>query len=309
MQKTLIYTENLKNEKRLDIYLAENFSEISRSKLKKAIEEKSILLNGQKAKPSTVLKFGDKIEILYIFDEKLSNTNVIIPQKIDFDVIYEDNDVLVVYKKRGLVVHPASGNADGTLVNGLVNYLADKLSKINGIDRPGIVHRIDKDTSGLLLVAKTDFAHLDLAQQLKEHSIKREYTFICHGQLLEKTVIEQPLGRDEKNRLKFAVVPDGKYAYTTVEPIEIFDKYTYGRAILKTGRTHQIRVHMRYINRALVGDKMYSNYKETINGQLLHAGVIGFVHPRTKKYLEFSIKEPEIFESYLDRLRKNDIKN
>ncbi|TRW27042.1 RluA family pseudouridine synthase [Criibacterium bergeronii] len=309
MQKTLIYTENLKNEKRLDIYLAENFSEISRSKLKKAIEEKSILLNGQKAKPSTVLKFGDKIEILYIFDEKLSNTNVIIPQKIDFDVIYEDNDVLVVYKKRGLVVHPASGNADGTLVNGLVNYLADKLSKINGIDRPGIVHRIDKDTSGLLLVAKTDFAHLDLAQQLKEHSIKREYTFICHGQLLEKTVIEQPLGRDEKNRLKFAVVPDGKYAYTTVEPIEIFDKYTYGRAILKTGRTHQIRVHMRYINRALVGDKVYSNYKETINGQLLHAGVIGFVHPRTKKYLEFSIKEPEIFESYLDRLRKNDIKN
>lgn len=309
MQKTLIYTENLKNEKRLDIYLAENFSEISRSKLKKGIEEKSILLNGQKAKPSTVLKFGDKIEILYIFDEKLSNTNVIIPQKIDFDVIYEDNDVLVVYKKRGLVVHPASGNADGTLVNGLVNYLADKLSKINGIDRPGIVHRIDKDTSGLLLVAKTDFAHLDLAQQLKEHSIKREYTFICHGQLLEKTVIEQPLGRDEKNRLKFAVVPDGKYAYTTVEPIEIFDKYTYGRAILKTGRTHQIRVHMRYINRALVGDKVYSNYKETINGQLLHAGVIGFVHPRTKKYLEFSIKEPEIFESYLDRLRKNDIKN
>lgn len=309
MQKTLIYTENLKNEKRLDIYLAENFSEISRSKLKKAIEEKSILLNGQKAKPSTVLKFGDKIEILYIFDEKLSNTNVIIPQKIDFDVIYEDNDVLVVYKKRGLVVHPASGNTDGTLVNGLVNYLADKLSKINGIDRPGIVHRIDKDTSGLLLVAKTDFAHLDLAQQLKEHSIKREYTFICHGQLLEKTVIEQPLGRDEKNRLKFAVVPDGKYAYTTVEPIEIFDKYTYGRAILKTGRTHQIRVHMRYINRALVGDKVYSNYKEIINGQLLHAGVIGFVHPRTKKYLEFSIKEPEIFESYLDRLRKNDIKN
>ena len=292
-------------DQRIDRTVADAFPELSRSRIQHMAENGCITVNGKIVGKSFKPNADDEVSV-YI---EPAQDDTALPENIPLDIRYEDDCMLVVNKPKGMVVHPAPGNRSGTLVNALLYHCGSSLSGINGVLRPGIVHRIDKDTSGLLLVAKTDFAHLDLAQQLKEHSIKREYTFICHGQLLEKTVIEQPLGRDEKNRLKFAVVPDGKYAYTTVEPIEIFDKYTYGRAILKTGRTHQIRVHMRYINRALVGDKVYSNYKETINGQLLHAGVIGFVHPRTKKYLEFSIKEPEIFESYLDRLRKNDIKN
>ncbi len=202
-----------------------------------------------------------------------------------------------------MVVHPANGNYENTLVNALLHYLGDNLSSVNGIERAGIVHRIDKDTSGLLLVAKNDKAHIHLAEQLKNHTITRKYTLICHGIIDETMTIETMIGRNPKNRLQMAVVKEGKYAHTTIKPIELFDKYTYAAAILKTGRTHQIRVHLKYINHPIVGDTTYSNYKEKINGQLLHAGLLGFIHPTTQQYLEFTVKEPDIFIKELKKLR------
>lgn len=299
--KVITVDEN-SQDKRLDIYLSENFNDISRTKIKEMIKNELILLNGKVQKASTRLSFKDEIKIKSILDED----DDIIAQNIKLDIVYEDDDVLVVNKKRGMVVHPATNSSlEDTLVNALLYYLKDKLSTINGDKRPGIVHRIDKDTSGLLLIAKNDNSHIHLSKQLKEHSIKREYTLICHGVIDEETVIDEPIGRNPKNRLKMAVVSNGKQAYTTIQPIEIFDKFTYAKAILKTGRTHQIRVHLRHINHAIIGDKTYSNYKEKINGQLLHAGLLGFIHPVTKKYMEFKIDEPEIFKKELEKLRKN----
>lgn len=300
--KIIKVDENSK-DKRFDLYLSENFSDISRNKLKDMIKNGDILLNGKIQKPSIKLSYDDEITIKDIsFKEK-----EIISQDIKLDIVYEDEDVLIINKKRGMVVHPANGNYENTLVNALLHYLGDNLSTINGEKRPGIVHRIDKDTSGLLLVAKNDYSHIHLANQLKEHSITRQYTLICHGVIDEKTVIDKPIGRNPKNRLKMAVVDNGKSAYTTIEPIQIFDKFTYARAILKTGRTHQIRVHLRYLNHPIVGDKIYSNYKEKIDGQLLHAGLLGFIHPRYEKYMEFRSDEPQIFIRELEKLHKNNI--
>lgn len=289
------------SDMRLDTYLSQIFPDVSRSKLKKLIESEDILLNGKISKASAKLSINDEI---YISNLSLKNQNII-AQDILLDIVYEDDDLIVVNKMRNMVVHPASGNYENTLVNALLHHTNGKLSTINGIDRPGIVHRIDKDTSGLLVVAKNDKVHLDLAEQLKNHSIKREYSFICHGIIEQETIIEKSLGRNPKNKLQIAVVEDGKYAYTTIIPIEIFDKFTYAKAILKTGRTHQIRVHLKYISRPIVGDTVYSNYKENIKGQLLHAGTLGFIHPSTKKYMEFHSDEPDIFKKELNKLRKN----
>lgn len=298
MQKTIEVDENSQG-KRLDIYLSEKFNELSRSRIKKLIEEELILLNDKAQKPSTKLNINDVITVKKFSDEKKE----IISQNIALDIVYEDDDVLIINKPRGMVVHPANGNYENTLVNALLHYLGDNLSSVNGIERAGIVHRIDKDTSGLLLVAKNDKAHIHLAEQLKNHTITRKYTLICHGIIDETMTIETMIGRNPKNRLQMAVVKEGKYAHTTIKPIEIFDKYTYVAAILKTGRTHQIRVHLKYINHPIVGDTTYSNYKENINGQLLHAGLLGFVHPTTQQYLEFTVKEPDIFIKELKKLR------
>ena len=298
MQKTIEIDENSQG-KRLDIYLSEKFNELSRSRIKKLIEEELILLNDKAQKPSTKLNINDVITVKKFSDEKKE----IISQNIALDIVYEDDDVLIINKPRGMVVHPANGNYENTLVNALLHYLGDNLSSVNGIERAGIVHRIDKDTSGLLLVAKNDKAHIHLAEQLKNHTITRKYTLICHGIIDETMTIETMIGRNPKNRLQMAVVKEGKYAHTTIKPIEIFDKYTYVAAILKTGRTHQIRVHLKYINHPIVGDTTYSNYKENINGQLLHAGLLGFVHPTTQQYLEFTVKEPDIFIKELKKLR------
>ncbi|WP_455089005.1 RluA family pseudouridine synthase [Peptoanaerobacter stomatis] len=298
MQKTIEVDENSQG-KRLDIYLSEKFNELSRSRIKKLIEEELILLNDKAQKPSTKLNINDVITVKKFSDEKKE----IISQNIALDIVYEDDDVLIINKPRGMVVHPANGNYENTLVNALLHYLGDNLSSVNGIERAGIVHRIDKDTSGLLLVAKNDKAHIHLAEQLKNHTITRKYTLICHGIIDETMTIETMIGRNPKNRLQMAVVKEGKYAHTTIKPIEIFDKYTYAAAILKTGRTHQIRVHLKYINHPIVGDTTYSNYKENINGQLLHAGLLGFVHPTTQQYLEFTVKEPDIFIKELKKLR------
>ncbi|MGP1488220.1 MAG: RluA family pseudouridine synthase [Peptoanaerobacter stomatis] len=298
MQKTIEVDENSQG-KRLDIYLSEKFNELSRSRIKKLIEEEFILLNDKAQKPSTKLNINDVITVKKFSDEKKE----IISQNIALDIVYEDDDVLIINKPRGMVVHPANGNYENTLVNALLHYLGDNLSSVNGIERAGIVHRIDKDTSGLLLVAKNDKAHIHLAEQLKNHTITRKYTLICHGIIDETMTIETMIGRNPKNRLQMAVVKEGKYAHTTIKPIELFDKYTYAAAILKTGRTHQIRVHLKYINHPIVGDTTYSNYKENINGQLLHAGLLGFVHPTTQQYLEFTVKEPDIFIKELKKLR------
>lgn len=298
------YINENEEGQRLDVFLSSKLQNISRSRIKKSIDAGDILTNGKKSKASQILKLGDFVELqteLLSYEEELCDIR---PQNIELDIVHEDDELLVVYKPRGMVVHPAVGNTDSTLVNALLYHFGDNLSNINGKIRAGIVHRIDKNTSGLLIVAKTDFAHESLALQLKNHSIKREYTLICHGQITQETVIEEPLGRDEKNRLKYAVKPDGKYAYTTIEPIEIFDKYTYAKAVLKTGRTHQIRVHLRYINHPIIGDNVYSNYKETIHGQLLHAGTIGFMHPKSGEYLEFHYDEPDIFKRTLQKLRR-----
>ncbi|EHL13060.1 hypothetical protein HMPREF9629_00360 [Peptoanaerobacter stomatis] len=298
MQKIIEVDENSQG-KRLDIYLSEKFNELSRSRIKKLIEEELILLNDKAQKPSTKLNINDVITVKKFSDEKKE----IISQNIALDIVYEDDDVLIINKPRGMVVHPANGNYENTLVNALLRYLGDNLSSVNGIERAGIVHRIDKDTSGLLLVAKNDKAHIHLAEQLKNHTITRKYTLICHGIIDETMTIETMIGRNPKNRLQMAVVKEGKYAHTTIKPIEIFDKYTYVAAILKTGRTHQIRVHLKYINHPIVGDTTYSNYKENINGQLLHAGLLGFIHPTTQQYLEFTVKEPDIFIKELKKLR------
>ena len=283
---------------RLDVYLS-NKLEMSRSKIQSLIENENISLNGKKAKPSVKLKTGDTI---YVNIEK-ENKAEVKPQDIALDIVYEDEDVLVVNKPRGMVTHVANGNHEGTLVNALLYYLKGNISLQNGMYRAGIVHRIDKDTSGLLVVAKNDFSSTELINQLKDHSMTRVYTLICNGIIDEETVIEQNIGRNPKDRMKYCVLLEGKYAHTTIIPLEIFDKYTYAKAILKTGRTHQIRVHLRYINRPIVGDRLYSNYKEKIDGQLLHAGTLGFIHPKIKKYLEFSVEEPEIFKKELKRLR------
>lgn len=298
MQKIIEVDENFQG-KRLDIYLSEKFNELSRSRIKKLIEEELILLNDKSQKPSTKLNLNDVITVKKFSDEKKE----IISQNIALDIVYEDDDVLIINKPRGMVVHPANGNYENTLVNALLHYLGDNLSSVNGIERAGIVHRIDKDTSGLLLVAKNDKAHIHLAEQLKNHTITRKYTLICHGIIDETMTIETMIGRNPKNRLQMAVVKEGKYAHTTIKPIELFDKYTYAAAILKTGRTHQIRVHLKYINHPIVGDTTYSNYKEKINGQLLHAGLLGFIHPTTQQYLEFTVKEPDIFIKELKKLR------
>lgn len=283
---------------RLDAYISDILTDVSRSKIKKLIGDGKILRNDKKEKASAKISINDVIKVDY------EEENIEIKkQDIKLDIVYEDDDVLVVNKMRGMVVHPANGNLENTLVNALLYYLDDNVSKMNGEYRAGIVHRIDKDTSGLLVVAKNDYSAEKLIMQLKDHSMTRQYTLICHGVVEQKTVIETNLGRSVNNRLKYAVVDDGKYAHTTIIPIEIFEKYTYAKAILKTGRTHQIRVHMRHINRPLVGDKTYSNYKESIEGQLLHAGTLGFIHPRTEKYMEFSVDEPEIFAKELRKLR------
>ena len=234
-------------------------------------------------------------------------------EDIPLEIVYEDDDVAVINKPRGMVVHPGPGNYSGTLVNAIMHHMGDSLSSINGVIRPGIVHRIDKDTSGLLMIAKNDKAHESLAAQLAEHSVTREYTALCYDNIKEEEItIDEPIGRDPKNRLRNAVRgASAKDAITHIKVTERFGKYTLVKAILETGRTHQIRVHMAYIHHPLVGDELYGFRKQSdkvegvkVSGQLLHAGTLGFVHPSTGEYMEFHSDLPEIFETVLEKLRK-----
>ena len=231
----------------------------------------------------------------------------ILPENIPLDILYEDDDVLVVNKPKGMVVHPANGHTSGTLVNAIMYHCQGNLSGINGVMRPGIVHRIDKDTTGALLVCKNDTAHRDLAQQLKDHTIKRRYRAIVSGNLKEdEGTVEGPIGRHPVDRKKMAInEKNGKDAITHYKVLERFDKYTYMEFKLETGRTHQIRVHMASIGHPLLGDTLYSNGKSPykLQGQTLHAMTIGFIHPRTREYMEISAPLPEYFEKILHDLR------
>jgi 23S rRNA pseudouridine1911/1915/1917 synthase len=276
-------------------------SEWSRTQVQQWIKEGHVLVNGTPVKSNYKCSINDRIEIFIPDPEVLD----VLPEEMDLDIYYEDKDVLVVNKPRGMVVHPAPGHLTGTLVNGLMAHCKD-LSGINGVLRPGIVHRIDKDTSGLLMVAKNDMAHESLVNQLVEKTVTRKYKAIVHGVIPHDFgTIDAPLGRDPKDRQSMTVVDDGKHAVTHFHVLERFNAFTLVECQLETGRTHQIRVHMKYIGYPLAGDPKYGPKKTLeIDGQALHAGVLGFTHPRSGEYLEFEAPLPEDFKQLLDQLRK-----
>lgn len=289
---------------RLDRWLCVQEPALTRSMIQKLISEGQVRVNGAVAVKSYALKSGD-------------NVNLDIPAPVALDVkaedlpveiAYQDSDLLVVNKPKGMVVHPAAGNPDGTLVNALLFHCAGELSSINGVIRPGIVHRIDKDTSGLLIVAKTDLAHLGLAAQIKEHSFTREYEAIVCGHLREQEgSVNAPLGRSHADRKKMAVLSaddkGAKNAVTHYKALAEVGKFTHIRLWLETGRTHQIRVHMAYIGHAVLGDTVYGKPFKGANGQCLHAKKIGFIHPRTGEYMEFDSELPEYFQKLLSSIK------
>lgn len=295
----LIITEENAGE-RLDTVLAGIVPDTSRTDIQNRVKSGHITVNGKTVKPNYKVKEDDNIELL----ERENVEADIVPENLNLDIVYEDDDVAVVNKDRGMVVHPAAGHASGTLVNGLMGQL-DNLSGINGELRPGIVHRIDKDTSGLLMVAKHDVAHRYLVEQLVEKSVTRKYTALVHGVIPHNLgTIEAPIGRNPKERQDMAVVDDGKDAVTHFNVIERFENFTLVECVLETGRTHQIRVHMKYIGYPLAGDPKYGPRKTLeVGGQLLHAGVLGFIHPKTEEYMEFKKELPAYFTDVLDEMR------
>ncbi len=288
---------------RLDKYLAEQFPEQTRSYLQKLIKEGLILVNGKTVKSGYQLSKGDEVSVTIPEPKELD----VEPQKMDLDIVYEDDDVILINKPKGMVVHPAPGHTTDTLVNGLLYHCKDNLSGINGVARPGIVHRIDRDTTGILIVCKNDMSHNSIAAQLKEHSINRRYRALVHGNLKDDTgTVEGPIGRHPVDRKKMAINErNGKPAVTHYTVLERFGSYTLIECKLETGRTHQIRVHMTSIGHPLVGDEVYGPAKcpFKLQGQCLHAMVLGFVHPRTGEYMEFSADLPAYFEELLRKLR------
>lgn len=296
MKETVVEMQN----GRLDKVCSEIFSDYSRSQIKQLLDGGNITVNGKTEKAKYKVKSGDVIKL----EEPETKTLELRPENIPLDIVYEDDDVIVINKPQGMVVHPAPGHDEHTLVNALLYHCP--LSTINGTFRPGIVHRIDKDTSGLLMVAKNDKAHRSLAKQLKDKTNIREYVALVHGRIAEdEGTINAPIGRSLKDRKKQAVVKDGRNAVTHFEVLKRYRDYTFVKCILETGRTHQIRVHMKYIGHPLVGDPLYGP-KKTIkgNGQFLHAGKLGFVHPTTGKLLIFEAPLPKIFQECLEKLDK-----
>lgn len=305
----LIITEEM-NGTRLDLVLSAALEEFSRSFIQKLLESGSVSVNGAVCKEKKYkAQAGDVVEMDIPQPEKLE----VEAEDIPLNIVYEDSDVLVVNKPAGMVVHPAPGNYTGTLVNALMYHCGDELSSINGVIRPGIVHRIDKDTSGLLMVAKNDKAHSSLSQQLSEHSITRKYRAIVYSNIREdEGTVDQPIGRDPKNRLRNAVTDiNSRNAVTHYKVLERFGQFSLIEAQLETGRTHQIRVHMSYLKHPLLGDELYGPVKSKagaklgVKRQMLHAGVLGFIHPSTGEYMEFESQLPDDFQAVLERLRKD----
>ena len=292
-----------KEKKRIDVLVSEEFPDISRSYAKKLIEEGNVLVNSEAVKSNFKTKEGDVISVT---EEEPSPIEAE-PEDIPISVVYEDDDVLVVDKPRGMVVHPAAGNEHGTLVNAALFHCGSSLSGINGKFRPGIVHRIDKDTTGLLVIAKNDEAHKCLTEQLADRSLSRIYYCLVNGNIKEdEGKIDAPIGRNPKDRKQMAIVKDGRHAVTHFWVEERFSGYTLVKCKLETGRTHQIRVHMKHIGHSIVGDKTYGikNERFTLDGQLLHAKEIMFIHPATGEKASFSCPIPEDFLHVLDILRK-----
>lgn len=286
---------------RLDKFLSDELSEHSRSQVQTWIKDGLVTVNDDEAKANYKIQNGDIIHVTMKEPEEIDAQ----PEDIAIDIVYEDADVLVVNKPSGMVVHPSIGHSGGTLVNALLYHIKD-LSGINGKIRPGIVHRIDKDTSGLLMVAKNDLAHEKLAEQLQEKTAKREYIALVHGVIEnDKGTIDAPIGRDPKNRKKFTVIQGGKESVTHFEVIERFSEYTLLKLNLETGRTHQIRVHLEYIGHRMAGDPLYGPRKTLEGqGQFLHAATLSFDHPRTGEHLTFTAPLPEEFNETLDWVRR-----
>ena len=288
---------------RVDKYIADAEIGLSRSAAVGLIENGGVTVNGQRVNKKAKLKLGDTISVS-IPDPIPYEAKA---EDIPIDIVYEDNDLLVVNKPKGMVVHPAAGNYEGTLVNALLYHCGDSLSGINGVMRPGIVHRIDKDTSGLLIVAKNDKAHASLAEQIKAHSFTREYEAVVFGNLkTDEGTVDAPIGRNPNDRKKMCVTErNSKHAVTHYRVLSRYKGYTHIRCILETGRTHQIRVHMAYLGHPVAGDQVYGVKNEKLNfsGQCLHAKKIGFIHPKSGKYMEFDSVLPEYFDSFLNKLR------
>lgn len=304
MDKFNFTITNEQEHERIDKVITTYNEEWSRSQIQQWIKEKKVVVNGSPIKGNYKCKLHDQIEISIPDPQPLD----VLPEEIDLDIYYEDSDVLVVNKVKGIVVHPAPGHLSGTLVNGLLAHCKD-LSGINGVLRPGIVHRIDKDTSGLLMVAKNDMAHESLVEQLVKKTVVRKYTALVHGNIPhDKGTIDAPIGRDKQDRQSMTVTDENsKEAITHFRVLERFQQFTLVECQLETGRTHQIRVHMKYIGFPLAGDPKYGPKKTLdLNGQALHAGVLGFVHPRTNEYMQFEAPLPFEFEEVLTKLRKID---
>ena len=287
--------------RRLDVFLAEKV-DITRSYAATLIGEENVLVNGKKAAKNTKLKMGDAVQVTIPNPQEYTAE----PENIPIDIVYEDEHLLVVNKPKDMVVHPAAGNYSGTLVNAILYHCGDSLSGINGVMRPGILHRIDKNTSGLLLVAKNDNAHLYLAEQIKEHSLTREYEAVVYGNLKnDNGTVNAPIARHPVKRKQMAIVEGGKEAVTHYTVLERFGDFTLVRLRLETGRTHQIRVHMASLGHPVAGDDVYGPSKviTKLGGQCLHARKIGFIHPKTHEYMEFSSELPQYFTKFLNECR------
>lgn len=302
MKEIEIYVGEEDNE-RLDYYLSLELDEVSRTRIQKLVKDQLVKVNGSIKKSSYIVKEGDTISVVFPEPKKLEIT----PEDIPLEIVFEDSDLAVVNKRHGMVVHPAPGNYSGTLVNALMFHM-DNLSSINGIIRPGIVHRLDKDTSGLLVIAKNDKTHRGLSEQLKHHGVYREYVALVHGNIRQDTgTIDEPIGRNQKDRKKMAVTgKNSKEAITHFSVSKRYGKYTLVTLRLETGRTHQIRVHLSHMGNPVVGDPVYSGGKNEfkIERQLLHARRLGFIHPSTNENVEFSCDLPEDFKLILERLDK-----
>ena len=303
MKQLLTVTEEGKDS-RLDAYISGQLDGLSRSYIQKILKNGGVLVNGKAEKSSYRVLPGDVVEVT----APEPTEPEIVAEKMDLDILYEDQDIILINKPKGMVVHPAAGHYSGTLVNGLMDHCRGDLSGINGVMRPGIVHRIDMDTTGVLIVCKNDFAHQSIAEQLKVHSITRKYYAIVHGVIKEdQGTVNAPIGRHPTDRKKMSInAKNGKEAVTHYRVLRRFTAYTYVECQLETGRTHQIRVHMASIHHPLLGDTVYGPAKGPISGlegQTLHAGVLGIIHPRTGKYMEFSAPLPEYFQKLLNILK------
>ena len=303
MDHKFLIAEEIEEPIRIDKYLAEEFTDYSRSFLQKLLKDGSVTVNGKVVKANYKLQGEEEIS-LYMPDQIEPD---ILPEDIPLDILYEDEDLLVVNKPKGMVVHPGAGHYSGTLVNAIMYHCKDQLSGINGVLRPGIVHRIDRDTTGSLVICKNDFTHRHIAEQLKEHSSTRKYRAIVHGNLKEEDgTVRAAIGRHPTDRKKMSVhAKHGKDAITHYHVLERFGQYTYIECQLETGRTHQIRVHMSSIGHPLLGDEIYGPAKCPISGlqgQTLHAQTLGFIHPRTGTYVEFEAPLPEYFKKLLKQL-------